>query len=90
MSTIAAPQHLRQPNLNINLLHPLKVCLSSSLRPKNHVHLFQRQALRLWYEKPDERRTEIGEQAEQDICSIRDPLEHVGSDLADDEVVHPV
>lgn len=53
-------------------------------------HLLERQTLGLGHQEPDEGRTQVGQQTEENVRAIGNALEHVGCDLADDEVVHPV
>jgi hypothetical protein len=53
-------------------------------------HFLQGEALGLGNEEPDKGSAQGRQATEKDISAIRDLLEHIGRDLADNEVVHPV
>ena len=90
MSLFLPTQSPLQTNLAINSLHPLPVRPRGRISPKQHIHLLERQSLRLRHIEPDERRAHERKQSENDVRSVRDAAEHVRRHLADDEVVHPV
>lgn len=57
---------------------------------KHHIHLLERQALRLGDVPPEEDGAAGGHGAEEDEGAVSDALQHVRRDLAHDEVGHPV
>ena len=81
---------LVKTDLLVDLAHALGIGLSGTDGAEDDVHLLEGKTLGLWNEEPDEEGADEGEDAEEDIGAVGHAGEHVGGDLTDYEVVHPV
>ena len=79
-----------ETNIPIDGLHSLKVSPSGCISSKQDIHLLKRESLSLRYIEPDECGAHEAEKAEDDVRAVSDARKHIGRDLTDDEVVHPV
>lgn len=79
-----------ETELAVDFGHALLVLECGSLAAEDGVHFFKGETLGLGDEEPDESCSKRGDETEQDISSVCDALEEIGSDLTNDEVVHPV
>ena len=86
----AVSRQSSETELAVDLGHSLLVLECGSLAAENGIHLLKCETLGLGDEEPDESCSERSDESEQDISSVCDALEEIGSDLTDDEVVHPV
>jgi hypothetical protein len=74
----------------VNFGHALLILERGALAAENGVHFLERKPLGFGDNEPDESGAERGDEAKENVGSVRDALEEVGRDLANNEVVHPV
>lgn len=85
-----ADEDVGEADLGMDFGPPLLLLLGHTDGAEQDIHFLEREALGLREEEIDECGTHEGEETEEDVGSVAHVLEHVGGDLADDEVVHPV
>jgi hypothetical protein len=86
----SAAEQLSETNLGVDLPPALLLALSSSDRAEERVHLLESQTLGFGEIESDKGCAHGGEDAEEDVGAVLEMREHVGGDLADNEVVHPI
>ena len=63
-------QKIVQPDLNMDSVHPLNICLSCSLTTEHNIHFFKGQSFGFWHEEPNEEASDAGHNSEEEICAI--------------------
>jgi hypothetical protein len=85
-----AAQEIGKPDLGVNLPPALLLALSSTDGAEKNIHLLERQTLGLREVEENESGAERGERTEEDVGAVFHVCEHVGCDLTNDKVIHPI